>query len=196
METVNKTVGVVDVIKFEKQYDNALGHSEASKERLSDAFVAWVGHKPTYKAYNECMAEWSDKVQEAEPELKASSLRSRWSRMVKLAKEFHDFEIPKSDNPDAKRKQLSKGEFASLNADDLEGAFDEALKAKDFKKCASIQAEVEKRAKMLERADKQKDKVYLKDLAERVKGLDMTTARIVAWVLVEKNLQQVKALIK
>ena len=141
METVNKTVGVVDVIKFEKQYDNALGHIEASKERLSDAFVAWVGHKPTYKAYNECMAEWSDKVQEAEPELKASSLRSRWSRMVKLAKEFHDFEIPKSDNPDAKRKQLSKGEFVGISDPELNAQYEDAIKMRDYKAIAKIGAE-------------------------------------------------------
>ena len=196
METVNKNILAIitaqDALAVAEQ--RAVDMVSTSKAKLVDLVIATVGNKPTYEQQQAFRGQFIEAL--ISKGLTETASNQRYARLMYAVKADERYEAPKATGKDAEAKRQSRGEFASVSDADLETQIADALKAKDYKVIAKIGAEQEKRAKMLERADAQKDKVYLKELAERVKGLDMTTARIVAWVLVEKNLQQVKALIK
>lgn len=197
MNTVQTAVetSLTALIKQESIYNKALANTEQSKEKLSDCFMSFIGVNPNFKEYQEKQAVWSEKVLADEPNIKPDTLRKRWSDMVKLAKHYHDFVIPKSDNPDAVKKAESRAKYSDLTDSELEMALDKAEQDKDYKTCLKLIAEQEKRAKMLERAKGQGEKVFIKDLIAKVKDLDLETARLVNWVIATpSNIAKVKSL--
>lgn len=195
MSTVNNTLAIISAYDaWQVAEQKAVDLVKGSKAKLVDLVIATLGVKPSYDDTIAFRTDFVAKLQDKGLTLEASN--KRYTRMMQVVKADERFEMPKAPSADAERMRQSRSEYANLNEAEIQDKISEALANKDYKVLAKIGAEQEKREKALKRADEQKDKVYLKDLAERIKGLDMATARLVAWVLVEKNMQQVKALIK
>jgi len=196
METVIKNILAIitaqDALAVAEQ--RAVDMVSTSKTKLVDLVIATVGNKPTYEQQQEFRGQFIEAL--ISKGLTETASSQRYTRLMYAVKADERYEAPKATGKDAEAKRQSRGEFANVSDADLETQIADALASKDYSAVAKIGAEQKKREKMLERADAQKDKVYLKDLSKKVSELDMDTARLVAWVLVEKNLQQVKALIK
>lgn len=197
MTTVNNTNTLAIIAAYDTwQVSEAKAADlvKSSKGKMVDLVIATVGTAPKY---DDLMAFRTDFLTTlTDKGVSDGAASQRYTRMMQAVKSDERFEYPKAPSTDAERKRQTRGEFKNLNEAEVQELLAEAIANKDYKTIAKLGREQEARDKMLERADKAKYKTYIKDLTDKVKHLDIETARIVAWVLVDKNLTQVKAMIK
>ena len=196
METVNKNV--MAIIKAQ----DALGVAElkavelvkTSKAKMVDLVITTVGEAPTYDGLMGFRTEFVGTLEGLG--VATNTANQRFSRLVKAVEsdDRYNFERPASTNADAERKAKAKGEFANLNEAEVQELYDEAIAKRDYKTISKLGAEQEKRVKMLERAEKQKDKVARENLLATFKELDLPTLQLLNWTLYHQK--EVKALIK
>ena len=196
MTTVNNNV--MAIIKAQ----DALGVAElkatelvkTSKAKMVDLVITTVGEAPTYDGLMGFRTEFTSALEGLG--VASGTASQRYTRLMKAveADDRYNFERPASTNADAERKAKAKGEFANLNEAEVQELYAEAIASKDYKTIAKLGREQEKREKMLERADKQKDKVARENLLATFKELDLPTLQLLNWTLYHQK--EVKALIK